>query len=135
MEIQCSLLGWPRIENAQRNASHLRLHELEQRGYLSGLVTQNVDGLHLSNDLLELHGTLHKVHCLSCHQEESRKHFQERLRQMNPSVAAWMDASGGTVQGDVASSVNPDGDMEVHFSYDSFVVPDCLACGGVMKPR
>ncbi|WP_051684071.1 Sir2 family NAD-dependent protein deacetylase [Blastococcus sp. URHD0036] len=53
------------------NAGHRALVDLERQGRLRALVTQNVDGLHQaagsSPDLvLELHGTVHEVECLSC---------------------------------------------------------------------
>src|SRR3954469_21631433 len=41
-----SMLGWPRIRRAQPNAGHAALVKLERAGRLSGLLTQNVDGLH-----------------------------------------------------------------------------------------
>jgi NAD-dependent deacetylase len=56
---------------ARPNAAHLALAELEKRGRLSGIITQNVDGLHhragnsLTN-IIELHGTVFSVSCLSC---------------------------------------------------------------------
>src|SRR3990172_2695375 len=56
---------------AQPNAGHHALVELERQGKLHALVTQNVDGLHQkagsAKDLvIEIHGTLHEVVCLSC---------------------------------------------------------------------
>jgi NAD-dependent deacetylase len=56
---------------AQPNAGHRALVELERRGKLLALVTQNIDGLHQragsSPDLVvEVHGNLHKAVCLSC---------------------------------------------------------------------
>jgi NAD-dependent deacetylase len=56
---------------AQPNAGHHALVELERQGKLHALVTQNVDGLHQkagsAKDLvIEIHGTLHEVMCLSC---------------------------------------------------------------------
>jgi NAD-dependent deacetylase len=55
----------------QPNPGHTALVELERRGVLHTLVTQNVDGLHqaagLSAELVvEVHGTIHEVACLSC---------------------------------------------------------------------
>jgi NAD-dependent deacetylase len=56
---------------AEPNAGHLALVELERQGRLTGLITQNVDGLHQkagSSEALvhELHGTVWFVDCLSC---------------------------------------------------------------------
>ena len=57
------------LEAAQPNPGHLALAELERRGIVRRVLTQNVDGLHRaagSRDPLELHGTLAEVECLAC---------------------------------------------------------------------
>ena len=54
---------------AKPNAAHLALARLEQRGKLSAIVTQNIDGLHQaagSKMVFELHGSVHRNHCLQC---------------------------------------------------------------------
>lgn len=56
---------------AEPNAGHRALVELERRGKLHALITQNIDGLHQRAGLarehvIEVHGTLHKAMCLSC---------------------------------------------------------------------
>lgn len=54
---------------AKPNAAHLALARLEQRGKLSAIVTQNIDGLHQaagSKRVFELHGSVHRNHCLQC---------------------------------------------------------------------
>jgi NAD-dependent SIR2 family protein deacetylase len=108
---------------------------LERRGLVTGIITQNVDGLHQAagaSAVVELHGSLHRVTCLSCGRLSSRRSLDERLQAANPS---W-SASGGPLlppgheDGPV---VNPDGDMELP-STDGFTVVGCLACGGVLKP-
>ena len=51
------------------NAAHLWLARREKAGKLSRVITQNIDGLHQaagSKRVLELHGTVHKNHCLKC---------------------------------------------------------------------
>ncbi|MCL2807515.1 MAG: NAD-dependent protein deacylase [Coriobacteriia bacterium] len=60
--------------HAEPNAAHLKLVELERDGMLSAVVTQNVDGLHQkagSENVLELHGSMHHNYCLSCKQTHS----------------------------------------------------------------
>ena len=55
--------------NAEPNAAHKKLFELEQAGKLRGIVTQNIDGLHrkAGNKLVyELHGTVYQNTCLEC---------------------------------------------------------------------
>jgi NAD-dependent deacetylase len=57
---------------AEPNAGHFALAELERSGRLRGLVTQNIDGLHQKagsgsvRPVIEIHGTIHEVECLSC---------------------------------------------------------------------
>jgi len=55
--------------NAGPNAAHYKLAELERRGKLKAVVTQNIDGLHQaagSKRVLELHGSVHRNYCESC---------------------------------------------------------------------
>lgn len=55
--------------DAQPNAAHRKLAELEQAGRLSAVITQNIDGLHQkagSREVLELHGSVLRNHCLRC---------------------------------------------------------------------
>ena len=55
--------------DAQPNAAHRKLAELERAGRLSAVVTQNIDGLHQaagSTRVYELHGSVHRNHCTKC---------------------------------------------------------------------
>lgn len=55
--------------DAQPNAAHKKLAEMEQAGKLKAVVTQNIDGLHQaagSKKVLELHGSVHRNHCMQC---------------------------------------------------------------------
>ncbi|MHC4944335.1 MAG: SIR2 family NAD-dependent protein deacylase [Planctomycetota bacterium] len=57
------------LEGAKPNPAHLALAELERAGMLSGIVTQNVDGLHHaagSEKVIEMHGDHRHLHCLQC---------------------------------------------------------------------
>jgi len=72
---------------ARPNPAHQALVELEQRGHLAAVVTQNVDGLHLlagSRQVLELHGNGREVVCLDCGNREPRSHVQARLEEELP---------------------------------------------------
>jgi NAD-dependent SIR2 family protein deacetylase len=120
-----SHLGWRHITGATPNAGHRAVAELERHGLLRGIITQNVDGLHQAggaSDVTELHGSLHRVVCLSCWRRTSRLALDERLRTANP---AWSDRA--------ADAVNPDGDVALEET-GGFRVVDCLECGGVLKP-
>lgn len=55
--------------DAQPNAAHRKLAELEQAGKLTAVITQNIDGLHQaagSKTVLELHGSVHRNYCQRC---------------------------------------------------------------------
>ena len=54
---------------AKPNPAHIALAKLEQLGKLKAVITQNVDGLHSaagSNNVIELHGSLHRNYCMDC---------------------------------------------------------------------
>ena len=63
--------GWTQFRDAQPNAAHLALAELERRGVVDAIVTQNIDGLHQAAGssearVIELHGTNRWVECVTC---------------------------------------------------------------------
>ncbi|MEZ4470711.1 MAG: NAD-dependent protein deacetylase [bacterium] len=121
-----SMIGWPAIRAALPNPSHTALAALEGAGRLAGIITQNVDGLHQaagSRAVTDLHGRLSEVRCEGCGQISPRADLQDRLVQANPS---WVGRIG---------AANADGDAELDADTSAFVVPPCLACGGVLKPR
>lgn len=120
-----SHLGWRQFDDAQPNDGHRALAELELAGVVNGVMSQNVDGLHLragSQRVVDLHGTMDRVRCLTCGQGFARSDIALRLARENP----WLDEPG-------ARELAPDGDVEVG-SIDGFVTPDCTVCGGVLKP-
>ena len=70
---------------AEPNAGHRALVALERRGKLDTLITQNVDGLHLKagtsrERLVEIHGTLREVTCLSCGERAPMERALARVR-------------------------------------------------------
>jgi len=121
-----SHLGWRVIARAQPNDGHRAVAELEAQGLLSGIITQNVDGLHSAagaRSVVELHGNLARVVCLHCADVSSREGLDDRLREANRDWTA------------TATAVNPDGDVALPDEVlESFRVVDCLLCGGVLKP-
>lgn len=70
---------------AKPNAGHAALVELEQRGKLHALITQNIDGLHQmagnsADIVIEVHGTLRKVKCMSCGATAPMQRALDRVR-------------------------------------------------------
>jgi NAD-dependent deacetylase len=60
------------LAQAEPNAGHLALAELERRGLVQAVVTQNIDGLHQragSEDVIEVHGSIRTAECLACGEE------------------------------------------------------------------
>jgi NAD-dependent deacetylase len=70
---------------ATPNAGHEAIVELERRGKLRALVTQNIDGLHLAagsspEKTIEIHGTIHEVMCMSCDDRAPMHKALDRVR-------------------------------------------------------
>ncbi|WP_103311355.1 MULTISPECIES: NAD-dependent protein deacetylase [unclassified Pseudomonas] len=122
-----AMLGWPRVRQARPNVAHEALAELQAQQRITGLITQNVDTLHDqagSQDVIELHGSLHRVLCLDCGQRSERQQIQRLMETANPYLAG-VDA----VQA-------PDGDTLLDPAFEArFQVPHCPHCGGErLKP-
>ena len=63
-----------KITNAKPNAAHIALSEMEQRGFVSSIITQNIDRLHHdagSKIVHEIHGNVGTMTCVSCYRKES----------------------------------------------------------------
>ncbi len=119
--------GWSRFANALPNQGHRVLADLEQAGMLTGLVTQNVDGLHRlagNRHVIELHGSLGNVVCVSCGQQFSRTDIHSAMVDANP----WLN------------DLSPDFDIDLETNDSissltgSLSIPDCSVCAGVLKP-
>jgi NAD-dependent SIR2 family protein deacetylase len=141
-----SMAGWDRFNRAQPNDTHRALAQLEREDRVEALVTQNVDRLHQaagSHDVIDLHGRLDFVRCMSCGHRLLREVLQAELVRCNPDWAA-LDAR-----------VAPDGDADLEArdslgahaprpsgaalpgvikDFSSFHVPACPACAGILKP-
>ncbi|MFK8908779.1 NAD-dependent protein deacetylase [Streptomyces sp. YS-3] len=121
-----SHLGWRTFGRARPNAGHRAVAAFGRHGLLNGVITQNVDGLHQaagSEGVIELHGGLDRVSCLSCGDVSPRRELARRLEEANPGFAP------------VAAGINPDGDADLTDAQvaDFHVVP-CTVCGGILKP-
>ncbi|WP_422880395.1 Sir2 family NAD-dependent protein deacetylase [Microbacterium albipurpureum] len=120
-----SHLGWRAFAAASPNAGHGAIADLEHRGIAAGVITQNVDGLHVragSRRVVELHGTMRRVFCTHCGQVFDRRDLAVRVERDNP----WLTVPD-------AVPLGPDGDV-VPSATDGFILPDCTVCGGMLKP-
>ena len=120
-----SHLGWRTFAAAEPNTGHSAVAALETSGVATGVITQNVDGLHVragSRRVVELHGTMRRVFCTHCGQVFDRRDLAARVEADNP----WIRVDEEVLLG-------PDGDVRPE-SADDFVVPECSVCGGMLKP-
>lgn len=122
-----AFVGWRTFSAATPNAGHLAVARLQHAGHLGAIVTQNVDELHQAagaQDVVDLHGTLSRVVCLTCGDRSSRWELDERMAVENPSFTAQSD------------EIRPDGDVTLDaVDVAGFVVPRCLTCGAdTLKP-
>lgn len=119
-------LGWPKMRDAQPNAGHEVLSQLRASGHVSGVITQNVDGLHQkagTDSPIELHGALRQVVCLDCGLLHEREEIHQELLRLNPG---WLKHK---------AEFAPDGDALLRDQLsESFRVTEC-SCGGTLKPH
>ncbi len=118
--------GWSTITRALPNEGHAAVAALQAAGLISGIVTQNVDGLHSAagaTNVNELHGNLVSIVCLDCGRRTPRERMSDRLTAANEGWAPHVLAH------------NPDGDVELSAEdVASFRMVDCEHCGGMLKP-
>ena len=122
-----SFFGWPAFSKATPNQIHKDITHLENAGWISTVITQNVDGLHQSagaDGAIALHGNLSEVVCLNCADISSRHTLQRRLELRNP------DHTQMTI------TPAPDGDALIDDKHiESFNIVNCTKCDGVLKPN
>lgn len=127
-----TFLGWQRFHHASPNEAHRRMALLEDGGFVRQLITQNVDQLHQragSKRVVNLHGNNHEVRCVACGLVSSREAVQDQIAAANPT---WRERAGELKD---EAYTRPDGDLAMEVDFSSFVVPDCTACGGLLKPN
>eukprot|EP00892_Ulva_mutabilis_P012172 jgi/Ulvmu1/9327/UM050_0077.1 len=141
-----SFAGWMDYAHKEPNGSHVGLHRLRMRNWVSNIITQNVDRLQHAcgtPNVLEIHGTNHETRCTTCQWATSRTHVQQMLKELNPGAEELFRASTST--GDITQTLHgashkpsapkrPDGDVELPGSGEGFRFPDCPQCGGILKP-
>lgn len=127
-------VGWDRFCSARPNASHVAVVQLQRHAFVGTVITQNVDGLHQQAgavDVIELHGSLAVVRCLTCERHYRRAEIQDQLSALNPDFAA---LTGRMTAG--LPVIQPDGDVAlVEELVRRFRHPRCPGCGGdELKP-
>jgi len=113
--------------DAKPNAGHLALAELERRGNLSAVVTQNIDGLHQiagSRTVYELHGSIRRSFCVKCGEKYGVEYVMENI------PVPHCEKCGGIVKPDVVLYGEPlDGDV-IGNAIQAISDADTLIVGG-----
>lgn len=122
-----AFVGWRRLSAVGPNAGHHAVAALQRGGLLRAVITQNVDGLHQAagaTDVIELHGALADVVCLTCRDRSDRRALDARIAAENPDFHPDADA------------IRPDGDVRLDdVEIAGFRTPRCLVCGAdTLKP-
>ncbi|MBR1876230.1 MAG: NAD-dependent protein deacylase [Lachnospiraceae bacterium] len=116
------------VDGAEPNAAHKKLAELEEKGKLKAVVTQNIDGLHQaagSRTVYELHGSVLRNHCMNC-----RKSFDlEYMKAVKDGVPK-CDECGGTIKPDVVLYEEGLDDATVQGAVETIAAADTLIIGG-----
>lgn len=115
------------ILDAQPNAAHKKLAELEKAGKLLAIVTQNIDGLHQkagSKRVYELHGSVLRNYCTRCH-----KFFDAQYIKDSHGIPK-CDSCGGIVKPDVVLYEESLDMNEINGAVNAIRHADCLIIGG-----
>lgn len=113
--------------DAQPNAAHLKLAELERAGKLSAVVTQNIDGLHQkagSKNVLELHGSTLRNYCVQCGRFFTAEYM------VNTSGIPHCDECGGLIKPDVVLYEESLDSNVINASVAAISSADCLIVAG-----
>ena len=114
------------VLDAEPNAAHLKLAELEQAGKLTAVVTQNIDGLHQKagcKNVFELHGSVHRNYCTSCHKFYNAEYIKS-------SKGVPRCNCGGIIKPDVVLYEEGLDDNTVSGAINGIKNADCLIVAG-----
>ena len=104
---------WIDFSPAEPNDAHIAIAELQNTGFVNGVITQNVDNLHWvwgEQVVAELHGNMYTTSCLSCGHIYATAHIINELELGNPSL------------------------LTDNVDRENFWIPNCTVCGGIIKP-
>lgn len=118
--------------SAEPNAAHRKLAELERKGTLSAVVTQNIDGLHQkagSLNVLELHGSVWRNFCMGCGASCTAEELLT-LREQSPDGVPRCAHCGAIVKPDVVLYEEPLDDATVTAAVRAIASADLLVTAG-----
>lgn len=114
------------VLDAEPNAAHLKIAELEQACKLTAVVTQNIDGLHQKagcKNVFELHGSVHRNYCTSCHKFYNAEYIKS-------SKGVPRCNCGGIIKPDVVLYEEGLDDNTVSGAINAIKNADCLIVAG-----
>ncbi|HEX4948162.1 MAG TPA: Sir2 family NAD-dependent protein deacetylase [Blastocatellia bacterium] len=116
------VVAWPEMRDAQPNAGHKAFVELEKRGQLIAMITQNIDGLHqraghAPDNVIELHGTMLHAVCLTCGDQISMDEAVARVAA--GELAPECEKCGGYLKTATVSFGQAMPEREMHRAYDA----------------
>lgn len=120
------------MPDAQPNAAHKKLAELEAAGKLTAVVTQNIDGLHQkagSKTVYELHGSVMRNYCEHCHRFFDLEYMLNYKNEENGDVPL-CDACGGPIKPDVVLYEEGLDDRVISGAVEAITRADMLIIGG-----
>lgn len=113
--------------DAKPNSAHLKLAELERKGRLSAVITQNIDGLHQkagSKNVYELHGSVLRNYCTRCHK------FFDAEYILNSTGIPKCDDCKGIIKPDVVLYEEGLDNDTVNSAVNAIMNADCLIVAG-----
>lgn len=115
------------VRNYEPNTTHKVLAKMEAKGRLSGIVTQNIDGLHQkagSKKVYEIHGTTQRNYCIKC-KMEYHPDFLFNTKEIIPKCEC-----GGLIRPDVVLYGENLPEEAVKNALNAIESADCLIVGG-----
>lgn len=137
-----SFLGWTSLHKSKPNPAHFAIRDLARQHLFTSVITQNVDSFHgrahPGLPIVELHGYLRSLVCLSCKRLMPRDEFQQWLSRLNPTWDEFLkqlletgalDTEDPEERKQKGYRTNPDGDADVPGApYYTFRYPACPSC-------
>jgi len=112
------------VLDALPNDAHIALFQLEKMNKMSMIITQNIDGLHQmsgSNSVIELHGSIHKNHCMKCMKMFDAKYIKNTFK---------CDSCGGVIRPNVVMYEEPIDPFVYDKAKEAIEEADMLIVGG-----
>ncbi|KAK5071478.1 hypothetical protein LTR64_004744 [Lithohypha guttulata] len=145
-----SFLGWTSLHKSRPNPAHYAVRDLAKHGVLTSVITQNVDSFHNRAHpglpVVELHGFLRSLVCLSCRRLMPRDEFQSWLSKLNPEwdqflqellKSGALDTEDPEERRKKGYRTNPDGDADVpgapYYTFRYPACPECLRRAPILK--